>query len=75
MTSSRLLRTTSTQPGGKGSLRIEVDQEHTAAVFGQGRGEVDGGRGFAHPALLVHHGDYRPIFGVQALCEMESEYP
>jgi len=43
--------------GGQGALRIEVDQEHAAAVFGQGGGEVDGGRGFAHPALLVHHGD------------------
>ena len=36
-------------------LWIEVDDEHPVAEIGEGRSEVDGGRGLADPALLVRH--------------------
>ena len=39
------------------SLRIEVDQEHPAAHFGQCRSEADRGRGLADAALLIADGD------------------
>ena len=39
------------------ALRVEVDEEHPAAVLGERRAEVDGGRGLADAALLVRHRD------------------
>ena len=39
------------------ALRVEVDQQHPAAVLGQRRAQVDGRGGLADPALLVAHGD------------------
>ncbi len=38
-------------------LGVEVDDEDLASLLGDGRGEVDGGGGFAHAAFLVHQGD------------------
>lgn len=38
-------------------LGVEVDDEDLASLLCDGRGEVDGGRGFAHAAFLVHQGD------------------
>ena len=35
------------------ALRVEVDQQHLAAVLGQRGAQVDRGRGLADPALLV----------------------
>ena len=40
------------------ALRVEVDEQHLAAVLGQRRAEVDRGRGLADPALLVAHRDH-----------------
>ena len=45
------------EAGGQRALRVEVHQQHAAAVFGERGGKVDGGGGLAHPALLVDHGD------------------
>ena len=39
------------------ALRVEVDQQHLAAVLGQRGAEVDRGRGLADAALLVAHRD------------------
>ena len=41
----------------QGTLRVEVDEQHPAPVFGEGRAQVDGRRGLAHAALLVGHRD------------------
>ena len=38
-------------------LRIEIDEERTPAALREGRGQVDGGRGLAHSALLIGDGD------------------
>src|SRR5665647_3254356 len=35
------------------ALRVQVDHQHALADLGQPGGEVDGGGGLAHPALLV----------------------
>ena len=43
---------------GQRTLRIEVNQQYLAAVFGEGRCQVDGGRGLTNAALLVHHCDH-----------------
>jgi len=43
-------------PGGVG-LGVAVDEEGLEAFQGDGGGEVDGGGGFADPALLVDDGD------------------
>ncbi len=41
---------------GRGvALRVEVDHQDPQPVHGQRGGEVDGGGGLAHPALLVGH--------------------
>ena len=37
----------------QGALRVEVDQQHLAAVLGERGAEVDRGRGLADAALLV----------------------
>jgi hypothetical protein len=39
------------------ALRVEVDQQHPPAVFGQRRAEVDRRGGLADPALLVAESD------------------
>jgi hypothetical protein len=46
------------QPDRQRALRVEVDEQHLAAELGQRGTEVDGGRGLAHAALLVAHGDH-----------------
>jgi hypothetical protein len=40
------------------TLRIHVDQKHSLARQGQGRRQIDGGRGFPHAALLIGDCDY-----------------
>ena len=40
------------------ALRVEVHQEHPAAVLGERRAEVDGGRRLADATLLVRHRDH-----------------
>jgi len=45
------------EAGREGALRVEVDGEHLASVLGERGGQVDGGGGLAHPALLVAEGD------------------
>ena len=42
---------------GEGTLRVEVDGQHAAAVLGERRAQVDGGRRLADAALLVAEGD------------------
>ena len=37
-------------------LRVHVDQQHPLAGLGEARGQVDGSRGLAHPALLICDG-------------------
>jgi hypothetical protein len=44
--------------GGVG-LGIEVDQQRVDFLFGQRRGQIDGGGGLADAALLVGDGEYR----------------
>ena len=46
-------------PEGDGDcpLRIEVDEEHTSAVAGEGRAEAHGGGRLSDATLLVHHRD------------------
>ncbi len=39
------------------ALRVEVHQQHLAAVLGERRAQIDGRGGLADPALLVAHGD------------------
>ncbi len=39
------------------ALRVEVDEQHAAAVFGERGAQVDGRGGLADPALLVAHRD------------------
>ena len=46
------------QPDRERTLRVEVDQQHLAAVLGQRRTQVDGGGGLADAALLVAHRDH-----------------
>src|SRR5262245_2493071 len=43
--------------GRRMGLRVEVEDADTFSVAGQGRGQVDGRRRLAHPALLVDDGD------------------
>ena len=45
------------EPDRQRALRVEVDEQHLAAVLGQRGAEVDRGRGLADPALLVAHRD------------------
>ena len=45
------------QPDRQRALRVEVDQQHLAAVLGQRGTQVDRRRGLADAALLVAHGD------------------
>ncbi len=45
------------EPHGRGALRVEVHDEHAAAVLGQRARDVDRARRFAYAALLVAHGD------------------
>ena len=45
------------EPRRERALRVEVDREHAAAVLGERRAEVDGGRRLADAALLVAEGD------------------
>ena len=45
------------QHAGGIALRIKIGQENTDASFGERGAEVQGGRGFPHPALLVGDGD------------------
>ena len=45
------------EPHGQRALRVEVDEQHPAAVLGQGRAEVDRARGLADATLLVGHRD------------------
>ena len=45
------------QPGGQRALRIQVYQQHPAAVFGQRGAQVDRRRGLADAAFLVAHRD------------------
>jgi hypothetical protein len=45
------------EPDGERALRVEVDQQHPAAVLGQRGTEVDRGRGLADATLLVGHRD------------------
>jgi hypothetical protein len=45
------------EPDRQGALRVEVDEQHLAAVFGQRRAQVDRGRRLADAALLVAHRD------------------
>ena len=40
------------------ALRIKVDEQHLAAIFGERRTYVDGGGGLAHATFLVAHGDH-----------------
>src|SRR5690606_15593388 len=42
---------------GQGALRVEVDEQHPAAVLRQRRAQVDRRRGLADAALLVAHRD------------------
>ena len=41
------------EAGGRVALRVEVHHEHPVVELGEGGAEVHGGRGLAHPALLV----------------------
>ena len=54
---TRTVLSPQTDTAGHVRLRVHVDQQHPLLGQGQGRGEVDGGRGFAHAALLVCDGD------------------
>ena len=45
------------EPDRQRALRVEVDQQHLAAVLGERRAQVDGGGGLADAALLVGHRD------------------
>ena len=45
------------QAHGGGTLRIKVDDKHSAAILCQSSGDVNGTRGLAHTALLVAHGN------------------
>jgi hypothetical protein len=45
-----------TEANGERALRVEVDQQDTAAVLGQRGTEVDGRRGLANAALLIADG-------------------
>src|SRR6202007_2425913 len=45
------------QPDGECALGVEVNQEHAATPFGEGRAGVDRGGGLADAALLVTDGD------------------
>jgi hypothetical protein len=38
-------------------LGIDVEEEDALARSGETRGEIHGGGGFPHPALLIRHGD------------------
>ena len=49
------------QPDRQRALRVEVDQQHLAAVLGQRGAQVDRGRGLADPALLVAHRDHAGV--------------
>ena len=55
----------SAQSGRERPLGVEVDHEHPAAVLRECGGQIDGGGGLPHPALLVDHGDHpgRPVGG------------
>src|SRR5688572_517303 len=43
---------------GGGPLRVTVEEERFLFSDGEARGEVDGGRRLAYPALLIGDGDY-----------------
>ena len=43
---------------GRVALRVEVDEQRAAARLGDAGGEVDGGRGLPHAALLICHRIY-----------------
>src|SRR5690606_26989685 len=45
------------QADRQGALRVEVDQQHPAAVLGQGGTQVDGRGGLADATFLVGHRD------------------
>ena len=40
-----------------GTLRIEIDDKHAAAILGQRTGNIDGAGGLTYATLLVAHGD------------------
>ena len=45
------------EAAGEVGLRIEVDEQHALLGHGEGRGEVDGGGGFADATFLVGDSD------------------
>jgi hypothetical protein len=54
--------------GRRIALRIQVDQEDLLAALGESGGDIHGGRGLAHAALLVGDGEKRAYWaGVQPL--------
>ena len=46
------------EPDRQRALRVEVDEQHLAAVLRQRGAEVDRGRGLADATLLVAHRDH-----------------
>ena len=40
-----------------GTLRIEIDDKHAAAILGQRTGNIDGAGGLTYATLLVAHGN------------------
>ena len=48
------------QPGGGVCLGVKVAQKHAQSQIMQGGGQIHGGGGFSHAALLIHHGNYFP---------------
>ena len=45
------------KPDRQGALRVEVHQQDTPPLLGQGRSEVDSGRRLADATLLIADGD------------------
>ena len=46
------------EAGGGVGLGVEVAHQHPQPQLRQRRGQIDGGGGLAHAALLVHNGNY-----------------
>ena len=45
------------QSNSGGTLRIEIDDKHTAAILGQRASNIDGAGGLTYATLLVAHGN------------------
>ena len=54
-------------------LRVKVAQKNAQSQIVQSGGQINGGGGFSHAALLIHHGNYFPHVFILYLSDVSGE--